>query len=231
MMYSPSKRSSTPKKDRGIFRTVSGRCQGRTAGPCRRGALPRGLQAARALPSQDISSVHMVLPRPDGKSEGRLQPAVRSFLLSSPQRILEGIGPAQAPRSDRRHKHAYLCRGPGHDTRLCTGSHTGSENTLAEIFRMSKNPDEAFGDPARYPYMSVCTTGTHDTSTLRQWWEEDRRSSSDFWHRMLHGNGEAPRTCETWICEKISACTPHHRPMLTILPLQDWLSAGWRCQG
>ena len=93
-----------------------------------------------------------------------------------------------------------------------------------EIFRMSKNPDEAFGDPARYPYMSVCTTGTHDTSTLRQWWEEDRRSSSDFWHRMLHGNGEAPRTCEPWICEKIIRMHTASPAMLTILPLQDWLS-------
>ena len=93
-----------------------------------------------------------------------------------------------------------------------------------EIFRMSKDPREPFGDPARYPYMSVCTTGTHDTSTLRQWWEEDRGISSEYWHRMLHEGGDAPYFCEPWLCEKIIRMHTASPAMLTILPLQDWLS-------
>lgn len=32
---------------------------------------------------------------------------------------------------------------------------------------MPANPDFTFDIPGFYPYMSVCTTGTHDTSTLR----------------------------------------------------------------
>lgn len=93
-----------------------------------------------------------------------------------------------------------------------------------EIFRMSKNPDTPFGDPAHYPYMSVCTTGTHDTSTLRAWWEEDRKASSEYWHEVLHGQGDPPYFCEPWLCERIirmHTCSPS---MLAILPLQDWLS-------
>ena len=72
--------------------------------------------------------------------------------------------------------------------------------------------------------MSVCTTGTHDTSTLRQWWEEDRGVSSEYWHRMLHEGGDAPYYCEPWLCEKIIRMHTASPAMLTILPLQDWLS-------
>ena len=97
-----------------------------------------------------------------------------------------------------------------------------------EIFRMSKDPKEAFGNPARYPYMSVCTTGTHDTSTLRQWWEEDRTVSSAFWHNVLHEGGEPPYFCEPWLCERIIRMHTASPAMLTILPLQDWLSVDGR---
>ena len=93
-----------------------------------------------------------------------------------------------------------------------------------EIFRMSKDPASAFGDPARYPYMSVCTTGTHDTSTLRQWWEEERTASSGYWRSMMHGTGEPPCFCEPWICERIIRSHMASPSMLAILPLQDWLS-------
>lgn len=93
-----------------------------------------------------------------------------------------------------------------------------------EIFRMSKNPENAFGDPAAYPYMSVCTTGTHDTSTLRQWWEEDREVSAKYWHEVLHEAGDPPYWCEPWLCERIIRMHTASPSMLTILPLQDWLS-------
>ena len=93
-----------------------------------------------------------------------------------------------------------------------------------EIFRMSKDPEAAFGNPAHYPYMSVCTTGSHDTSTLRAWWEEDRNTSAAFWHGILHENGEPPYFCEPWLCEKIIRLHTQSPSMLTILPLQDWLS-------
>lgn len=93
-----------------------------------------------------------------------------------------------------------------------------------EIFRMSKDPEVPFGDPSRYPYMSVCTTGTHDTSTLRAWWEEDRKASTRYWHEMLHETGNPPYFCEPWLCEKIIRLHTGGSSMLTILPLQDWLS-------
>ncbi len=93
-----------------------------------------------------------------------------------------------------------------------------------EIFRMPKDPKQAFGNPAHYPYMSVCTTGTHDTSTLRSWWEEDRELSGKFFRDMLGNWGEAPYFCDPWVCRSIIEQHTSGNSMLTILPLQDWLS-------
>lgn len=97
-----------------------------------------------------------------------------------------------------------------------------------EIQRMSKNPEIQFADTYSYPYLSVCTTGTHDTSTLRGWWEEDRASSQKYYNEILHEYGQAPYFCEPWICEKIVRMHLESPSMLTILPLQDWFSIDWR---
>ena len=93
-----------------------------------------------------------------------------------------------------------------------------------EIQRMPKSVEKLFDDPATYPYLSVCATGTHDTSPLRCWWEEDRGLSGRFYHEMLHGAGDAPWYCEPWVCERIVGQHLLSPSMLCVLPLQDWLS-------
>ena len=93
-----------------------------------------------------------------------------------------------------------------------------------EVQRMPKSPEDTFGDPATYPYLSVCTTGSHDTSSLRAWWEEDREMTEKYYHEMLHCEGQAPYYCEPWICERIITQHLDSPAMLCILPLQDWLS-------
>ena len=93
-----------------------------------------------------------------------------------------------------------------------------------EIQRMPKISGNEFGDICSYPYLSVCTTGTHDTSGIRAWWEEDRKVSSDFFSKVLHCEGETPYFCEPWICRKIVSDHLQSPSMLTILPFQDWLS-------
>lgn len=93
-----------------------------------------------------------------------------------------------------------------------------------EIQRMPKDPRQKFADPAHYPYLSVCTTGTHDTSTLRGWWEEDREASQKYYNEILGEQGAAPYFCEPWLCEKIINRHIHSSSMLVILPLADWLS-------
>lgn len=93
-----------------------------------------------------------------------------------------------------------------------------------EIQRMPKTPGELFADPAHYPYFSVCTTSTHDMNPLRAWWEEDRELTARFYHEALGIGGDVPYFCEPWICRRILDMHLNSPAMLTILPLQDWLS-------
>lgn len=97
-----------------------------------------------------------------------------------------------------------------------------------EIQRMPKDPRDKFANPARYPYLSVCTTGTHDTSTLRAWWEEDYDTSRQYFKDILREDGITPFYCEPWLCKKIIESHLFSPSMLSILPIQDWLSISGR---
>lgn len=93
-----------------------------------------------------------------------------------------------------------------------------------EIQRMPKDPNSMFGDPAHYPYLSVCTTSTHDMGGIRVWWEENREATQKFYNNMLHQHGEAPVDAEPWICDLILRQNLAAPSMLCILPLQDWMA-------
>ena len=93
-----------------------------------------------------------------------------------------------------------------------------------EIQRMPKDPKDAFANPAWYPYWCVCATGTHDTSPLRAWWEEDREATQKFYNEMLGCEGDAPYFCEPWVADLVVAQHMKSPAMLAILPLQDWLA-------
>ncbi len=93
-----------------------------------------------------------------------------------------------------------------------------------EIQRMPKSVEETFAHPANYPYLSVCTTSTHDMNPIRAWWEEDREVTNQYWQMILGNQGEAPYYCEPWICRQILDQHVWSPAMLTVLPLQDWLS-------
>lgn len=93
-----------------------------------------------------------------------------------------------------------------------------------EIQRMPKDPKSKFGNTWSYPYYSVCTTSTHDMGGIRQWWEEDRGKTQDFFNHVLGEPGLAPYYAEPWVCDKIVTNHLASPSMLCILPLQDWLS-------
>ena len=93
-----------------------------------------------------------------------------------------------------------------------------------EIQRMPKDPADAFAHPDRYPYWCVCATGTHDTSPLRAWWEEDRALTQRYYNEMLGCEGDAPYFCEPWVADLILAQHMKSPAMLAILPLQDYLA-------
>lgn len=93
-----------------------------------------------------------------------------------------------------------------------------------EIQRMSKNPEVRFAHPADAPYLSVCTTSTHDMSTIRGWWEEDRASIQNFFNKELGINGSAPYFAEPWVCERMVAQHMYSTAMWVTLPIQDLLA-------
>ena len=93
-----------------------------------------------------------------------------------------------------------------------------------EIQRMPKDPKVEFANPYHYPYLSVCTTSTHDMGGIRQWWEENPDKTQRFFNTMLGQTGKAPYFAEPWICDIIVSQHMESPSMLAILPWQDWVS-------
>ena len=92
-----------------------------------------------------------------------------------------------------------------------------------EIERMPKEYGVRVGDVMHNPYMSVCTTSTHDMSPLRLWWRDE--ANRDYYYKeILALEGEAPEEATVELCEKIVARHLASPSILVVLPLQDWLS-------
>jgi len=92
-----------------------------------------------------------------------------------------------------------------------------------EIERMPKTPGTEFFHPNDAPYLSVVTPSTHDMSTVRGWWEENREQTQRFYNYMLGQYGEAPFHCEPWICKKIILQHLYSPAMWSIFQLADLL--------
>jgi len=92
-----------------------------------------------------------------------------------------------------------------------------------EIERMPKNPNTEFFHPNDSPYLAVVTPSTHDMSTIRGWWEEDRSKTQRFYNFMLGHYGEAPFFCEPWINKEIVLQHLYSPAMWSIFLLQDLL--------
>lgn len=93
-----------------------------------------------------------------------------------------------------------------------------------EIQRMPKVERVSFTDLNRLPYLSVCTTSTHDMSPLGLWWAENRELTQRYYNEVLHREGLAPEECTTDICRQIVEEHLSSPAMWVILPLQDWMS-------
>jgi 4-alpha-glucanotransferase len=93
-----------------------------------------------------------------------------------------------------------------------------------EIQRMPKNPKVMFTDLHTLPYLSVCTTSTHDMSPIRSWWSESREMTQRYYNEILHHEGTAPDECSRDLCMEIVGNHLQSTAMWVILPWQDWLS-------
>ncbi len=92
-----------------------------------------------------------------------------------------------------------------------------------EIQRMPKDPTKEFFHPADAPYMSVVTPSTHDMSTIRGWWEEDRERTHRFYNNELGQWGDEPYFCDAWINKAIVVQHLYSPAMWSIFQLQDIL--------
>ncbi len=92
------------------------------------------------------------------------------------------------------------------------------------VQRMPSNPATEFSHPNDAAYLSVVTPSSHDTSTIRGWWEEDRVRTQRFFETMLgHWREVAPFYCEPWVVREIVVQHLHSPAMWAIFPLQDLL--------
>jgi 4-alpha-glucanotransferase len=92
-----------------------------------------------------------------------------------------------------------------------------------EIQRMPKTPGVDFSRPADAPYLSVVTPSTHDMSTIRGWWEEDRALTQKFYNRELGLSGTAPTECSAQINRAVVQQHLASPAMWSIFQLQDLL--------
>lgn len=99
---------------------------------------------------------------------------------------------------------------------------------LSLAIQRMPNDDREFIHPADNPYMSVCSTGSHDMSTLREWWQEDGEKSQRFFNSILGHQGGSPFFCEPWVAEDVINQHMHSPGMLAIFPIQDLLAMDGR---
>jgi 4-alpha-glucanotransferase len=97
-----------------------------------------------------------------------------------------------------------------------------------EVQRMPKQLGMEFESPASAPYLSVVTPSTHDMSTIRGWWEEDRARTQRFFNTILEQPGGAPFYCEPAINQMIVDQHLNSPAMWAIFLLQDILGSDGR---
>jgi 4-alpha-glucanotransferase len=92
-----------------------------------------------------------------------------------------------------------------------------------EIQRMPKALGVDFSRPADAPYLSVVTPSTHDMSTIRGWWLEDKKITQQFFNQELRQPGLAPAECDPSINREIVRQHLESPAMWSIFQLQDLL--------
>jgi 4-alpha-glucanotransferase len=94
-----------------------------------------------------------------------------------------------------------------------------------EVQRMPKQFNTTpFFDPSHAPYLSVVTPSTHDMSTIREWWLEDRNKTQQFYNEQLCQHGDAPATATTHVVRSVILQHLASPAMWAVFQLQDFLA-------
>jgi 4-alpha-glucanotransferase len=159
----------------------------------------------------------------DGETQGRLRELYVDYFFHRQESFWEAQAMEKLPAM-RGASDMLLC---GEDLGMVPACVPGVMRMLGilslEIQRWPKDCGTEFGHPARMPYMSVCTTGTHDMSTLRGWWREDDKARARYAWEMLGKafpeDDLAPETVGHILAQHL-----HSPAMWAIFPFQDLLA-------
>ena len=93
-----------------------------------------------------------------------------------------------------------------------------------ELESMPKAPGLRFGRLDQNPYRSVCTISSHDTPTLRMWWDENHERTQDYWTNVLHRDGRAPHPMGGMLAMDIIRRHLQCPSMICVISIQDWMA-------
>jgi 4-alpha-glucanotransferase len=96
-----------------------------------------------------------------------------------------------------------------------------------ELQRMPKTPGVRFENLNSIPYLSICTTSTHDMNPLRAWWTEDNTITTLYYQQVLCKQGLTPLECTPEISQDIIRLHLASPAMWVIIPWQDWIGIDW----
>ena len=100
------------------------------------------------------------------------------------------------------------------------------DNLAITALKVQRSPKEnvAFYNPKDATYLNVVTASSHDSSTLRQWWKEDRALTQKYYNEQLNQSGEAPEELTPALAEIIMKQHLYTEAMLAIFPIQEFLA-------
>ena len=98
--------------------------------------------------------------------------------------------------------------------------------TALKVQRMPSD-NIPFYNPKNASYLNVVTASSHDSSTLRQWWHEDRGLTQKYFNSQLNQYGTAPWDLEPGLAEIIMKQHLYNEAMLAIFPLQEFLATDY----
>lgn len=93
-----------------------------------------------------------------------------------------------------------------------------------EVARMPKEVGLEMGNPRHYPYNSVSTFATHDMSTLRGWWSENKELRTFISDNYTDLGDTSSDEITTEQALKLISLELNGGSMLCVEALQDWLS-------
>ncbi|MDO4225394.1 MAG: 4-alpha-glucanotransferase, partial [Bergeyella zoohelcum] len=98
--------------------------------------------------------------------------------------------------------------------------------TALKVQRMPSD-DVDWYDPKNASYLNVVTASSHDSSTLRQWWYEDRELTQKYFNYQLNQWGTAPGELLPELAEVIMLQHLYNDAMLAIFPIQEFLATDY----